>query len=223
MSAKYISKITEVFLANKNPENAVMMKRYMKDNFEFLGIKTPLRRELTKPYLSKSGIPPIEKIEEIARKFWKKPEREFQYFAMDLMGKRPQKFGPEILPFYEYLVLNKSWWDSIDFIAANLIGPLFKNYEDLIGETLPRWYQSGNIWLQRSIILFQLKYKKETDTSILFEYSLKLADSNEFFIQKAIGWALREYSKTDPGAVKKFVSKNKLSNLSEREATRHIT
>ena len=194
----------------------------MKDKFEFLGIKSPLRRELSHPFLKKSILPPLSSIVPITTQLWKKPEREFQYFAQQLISKYLQKVNSGFIKHLEYLIITKSWWDTVDFIASNLVGPHFNNFPELLHPISEQWCTSNNMWLQRASLLFQLKYKEKTNAPLLFNYIKKHKDSNEFFIRKAIGWALREYAKTDPESVLKFVNFNTLSGLSKREALKNI-
>ena len=122
----------------------------------------------------------------------------------------------------EYMIVKKSWWDTVDHAASDLTGPYFKLFPEQIIKITGRWNGSDNFWLQRSSIMFQKKYRKDTDTLLLSKYILLHTDSKEFFIQKAIGWALREYGKTDQAWVKRFVQQNKLSPLSKREALKSI-
>jgi 3-methyladenine DNA glycosylase AlkD len=122
----------------------------------------------------------------------------------------------------EYIIENKSWWDTVDFIAKKLVGRYFIEYPEYRDEFIEKWLKSDNIWLQRTTILFQLAYKEETDVKLLFDIIKKLKDIDEFFIQKAIGWSLREYSRTDPDKVEKFIKENDLSNLSSKEGMRII-
>lgn len=120
------------------------------------------------------------------------------------------------------MIVEKSWWDTIDFIAVNLVGPYFKQYPDQIPTVTQGWMASQNIWLQRTCILFQLKYKNNVDLVLLDGFIQQLKDSREFFIRKAIGWMLREYSKTDADFVIQYLKDNKLSGLSEREALKWL-
>jgi len=198
------------------------MKAYMKNKFEYLGIKTPERRELSKPYLTKDTLPPVEQLWSITQEFWTLPEREYQYFAMGLCTKYLKFIEKDWISHYETLIINKSWWDTVDFIAATLVGHYFKTFPYQIPLITEKWMQSGNLWLQRSCLLFQLKYKEETDTNLLVSFIKPLADSKEFFIAKAIGWALREYAKSNSDWVLNFVQHNTLQPLSKREAIRRI-
>jgi 3-methyladenine DNA glycosylase AlkD len=120
------------------------------------------------------------------------------------------------------MITQKSWWDTVDFIAATMVGNYFKKYPEMIKPVTDKWMVSQNMWLQRSCLLFQLKYKAEVNTDLLASFILSLSVSREFFITKAIGWSLRQYSKFDPQWVINFVSKNSLQPLSKREALRLI-
>jgi 3-methyladenine DNA glycosylase AlkD len=141
---------------------------------------------------------------------------------MILLEKKSKKAGVQTAELIEQLIVTKSWWDTVDALAAIHAGALFSRYPELVKLYIPRWMKSGNMWLQRSAILFQLKYKKNTDETLLFDCMRQLSGSREFFIRKAIGWALREYGKTNPAAVMDFVARQPLSPLSYREATRRI-
>lgn len=124
--------------------------------------------------------------------------------------------------FSKISLLPISWWDTIDVIAPKILGSWFKRYPEHIKPTITRWLKSDNIWLQRSCVLFQLKYKEKTNTQLLSSVIDQLKDSKEFFLRKSIGWVLREYAKTDAEFVKDFVNSRELSPLSRREATKHL-
>lgn len=215
---EYLTDLINSFLKCANPAYAVQMRKYMKDKYAYFGIKSPERKELYKIHYRKHGLIPEQSMEEIVKWCWDAPEREFQYFAMESLGKTVKKVEKNIIEIYEYMITHKSWWDTVDYIAINLIGAYFIKYPDEIEKITKRWMNTGNKWLQRSCILFQLKYKSQTDTALLKSFILPLTTDNEFFIRKAIGWALREYSKTNPDYVVQFVEQNTLSGLSEREA-----
>ncbi|MFT6151359.1 MAG: 3-methyladenine DNA glycosylase AlkD [Flavobacteriales bacterium] len=121
------------------------------------------------------------------------------------------------------MITNKSWWDTVDLITTNLVGNYFKLFPEQIIPITKIWMESDNIWLQRTCLIFQLKYKEEIDTDLLTDYILQLKDTKEFFINKAIGWILREYTRTNPEWVIDFVNKHELSNLSKREALKLIS
>ena len=124
--------------------------------------------------------------------------------------------------FFEWMAKHNAWWDTIDFIAPKLMGEYFKQFPDERKKWINKWLVSDNFWLQRCAILFQLKYKQETDLGLLADIIQKLSSSEEFFIRKAIGWVLREYAKTDPVWVRAFVANHELSNLSRREAMKYL-
>ena len=218
----YIRQLVEIFRQNANPKNAEPMSKYMKNLFPYLGIKTPERRELLKQFFKEHGFPEISDLKQIVPDLWELPEREFQYCAVGLLNKFKEKCDKDIIDLYEYLIITKSWWDTVDGIASWLVGSLFKKYPEMIKPYTEKWMNSGNMWLQRTVILFQLNYKDKTDIKLLFPNMKKCLDSKEFFIQKAIGWALREYSKTDAQAVINFVENNELAPLSKREALKWL-
>jgi 3-methyladenine DNA glycosylase AlkD len=141
---------------------------------------------------------------------------------MELFFRYNRKVEELWIDHYEYMITSKSWWDTVDFVAATLAGNYFRVFSHRILPVTGRWMKSGNIWLQRSCLLFQLKYRKETNTTLLTSFILPLAASREFFIAKAIGWALREYSKTDPGWVREFVKNHPLQTLSRKEALKRM-
>ena len=205
-----------------DPSKAVQMKKYMRNQFEFLGIPSPDRKIHERAFLKENGIPEYDNIESVVLDLWEIPEREFQYFALSILDRSLKKMPGKYIHLFEKLVVRKSWWDTVDFIAPQLIGFHFRKYPEDIHEYTEKWLDSGNIWLQRSCILFQLKYKKDTDLKLLYYIIDRLKNSNEFFIQKAIGWILREYSKFDPDEITRYVKNTQLKPLSAREAMKVI-
>lgn len=203
-------------------EQAGPMKAYMKDNFPFLGIKTPRRAELMKQFLTEHGLPGLDELPAVVRELWALPEREYAYSAMQLLDKLRKRLTAEHLPLLEELIVTKSWWDTVDYLAAHPVGDILAKHPELIPAVTEALIESDDIWLQRTAILFQLHYKQRTDARLLFDMILRCSESKEFFIRKAIGWALREYAKTDPAAVRRFVGETPLSPLSVREALKHI-
>lgn len=218
----YLKPLEKAFANAADAEYAVSMKRYMKDNFEYMGLKSPIRREIQSKFLKERAKPDAEDLPATVKYLWSKLFREYQYFAMDLAGKYARKAPEDFIELYEFLCENKQWWDSIDFIAKSLVGVHFLSYPHLKEKYLKKWTDSSDMWLVRTAILHQLGYKKDTDKAYLFEVCRRFAPSKEFFIRKSIGWALREYSKTDPESVEKFVAEEDLSNLSRREAMKVI-
>jgi len=218
----YLKEIQKTFRNERNSLTARQMKQYMRNKFEFAGLKSPLRRSLQKDFLQKYSIPDINSMFKIVERLWELPEREFQYFALEMLYKRIKKVDREAIEYFEDLIVKKSWWDTVDYLAASHVGIHFMRFPDLIPSYTSRWMDSGNIWLQRSCLLFQLKYKESTDLELLYTFINKLKDSDEFFIRKAIGWVLREYSKTDPEEVLRYVNQNALKSLSRSEALKII-
>ena len=218
----YVVNIISELSKHANPENASYMKAYMKYKFEYLGIKSPQRRDLTKPFLAKTALPSSSKLWGIMQELWEQPEREYQYVAMELAARYSRVVEKAWIDQYEFLIVTKSWWDTVDFIAATLVGNYFNIFPEMIDEVTDRWMISGNIWLQRTCLLFQLKYKDEVNTELLASFIKELCYSREFFIAKAIGWALREYSKRNPSWVLEMVDSTDLQPLSKREALRLI-
>lgn len=196
------------------------MAKYMKNQFPFLGLKKPDRTALSKGFLNEK-----KKDKEIDWDFifrcYELPEREFQYLAIDYMSKVANLFQPDDMKRIEKLITTKSWWDTVDAISP-IVGHIAMKYPEIKETILTKWMESDNIWLKRVSILFQLKYKDKTDTEFLKKAILKNANTNEFFINKAIGWALREYSKTNKEWVRSFIENNKLSKLSVREGSKYI-
>ena len=218
----YLDPILAAYLVNANSQNKAPMEAYMKTRFIFLGIKSPERAKLNQIFFKEYGYPVSNNLSSLIKILWSRPEREFQYFGMELCGKFKNKFHEENLILIEYIIINKSWWDTVDFIASNLAGGYFKTYPAKIKETIARWIKSENMWLRRSALLFQLKYKMEVDEDLLAKNILICKDEDAFFIRKAIGWSLRQYSKYNPEWVKRFVSTHELSPLSNKEALKWL-
>ncbi len=194
------------------------MAAYMKDQFAFFGIQTPPRRLATLAILRAYPGDPVE----AARELWALPEREYQYVAVDLLRQHHKRLKRSDLPALEGLVQEKSWWDSVDGLAVS-IGKLVAREPDLV-KRMDALIDAPDFWLRRIALLHQLDRKEKTDTARLFDYCLRCADEREFFIRKAIGWALRQYARTDPLAVRDFLDahRERLSGLSFREAAKHL-
>jgi 3-methyladenine DNA glycosylase AlkD len=218
----YIIPLVSLFNQHADPAQAAPMKKYMRDQFEYLGIKSPQFKLLMKEHIAEHGLPPADELDEIARELWSLPQREFQYAATSLIGRMEEKLPKGFAKTFEYLITHKSWWDTVDSLAGGIIGVYFHRFPDMQAKTLAKWRKSDNFWLRRTCILFQLNHKKETDFDLLCDIIRENLGSQEFFINKAIGWALRQYARTDPQAVKKFVRATDLNPLSRREAMKHL-
>ena len=223
LKMKYkLQALTDRYEKHAKPEKGRQMRAYMKDQFDYLGLPSPLRRELSKGFYAEYGYPELSQLKSVVMECWQMPYREYKYFAMELLVKMKKEAGHDAIHLYELLITDQSWWDTIDLIAPSLVGYHLQQYPEERIDYINKWVGSGNIWLQRSSILFQLNYKTDMDTRLLTGIILKLKDSKEFFIRKAIGWILREYSKTDPGFVVRFVQSHELSGLSHREALKWL-
>jgi len=218
----YLRPLILQFEQHANAAHASGMKAYMLNQFNFAGIKTPLRDSIVHPFLKEHKLTSATMLEKIVKELWKMDHRELQYAAIDLFKTHHALWKPGSIKMIEYCITHKSWWDTVDGIASDWLWTFFELYPELKLPVTKTWNQSNNIWLQRSSLLFQKRARKNTNTQLLSTYILHLSSSKEFFIQKAIGWALREYSKTDPDWVSNFVAKSKLAPLSKREALKRI-
>lgn len=205
-----------------NQENAVLMEKYMKGLFPFIGLKSPERRSYSKDFIHAFQDITIDDCKQYIMKLWGLPEREFQYIALDILVKKKKQLDVQHTDMIEFVITTKPWWDTVDAIAGHLVGALFLKYPNLIESKGEKWLVSEHMWLQRTMILFQLKYKEKTDEELLFTIINKTMHINEFFIQKAVGWSLREYSKTNPASVLRFIESHPLSNLARREGLKYI-
>lgn len=194
----------------------------MKHHFPFYGIKSPQRKEVLSPYLRTAGKLPYEKSIHLVYSLWERRERECQYAALAIFEKQKKNLPITAKEDILYFVTHKSWWDTVDHLASHMSGAYFQHYPELLSSTLQQWITDENMWVRRTALLTQLKYKDKTNKDLLFSLIEECMDENEFFIKKAIGWALREYSKTDREAVESFVARQSLAKLSEREALKWL-
>ncbi|MDJ1499993.1 DNA alkylation repair protein [Xanthocytophaga agilis] len=218
----YIYPLTERYQKQRNTAYAQAMSQYMRNQFEFFGIKHPQRRILDKQFIREYGLPTKVNLETILPELWQQTERELQYFAIDLAASCNYYRQESSLDLIEKMIIQRSWWDTVDAVSSGLVAPYFRYFPEKMHTIAYQWIASENTWLQRVAITFQRKYKKLTDQELLFDLIRLRADSKEFFIQKGIGWALREYAYTNPEVVRDFVSVQCMSNLSKREALKHI-
>ncbi|MFV8333432.1 DNA alkylation repair protein [Flavobacterium sp. GSP14] len=219
----FILALENAFQANGNPENAFAMAKYMKNNFPFFGIKTEERRRIFKEIWKENKVAVSANARRIALDLYSKSEREFQYCAIEILIKELKgNYIKEDIQLIEKLISDNSWWDSVDTIAKYILGEYLLEFPSETKKVITQFSDSQNMWLNRSAILFQLSYKQKTNADFLFSECLKQAHSKEFFIQKAIGWALREYAKSNPEAVTAFVKNNTLKPLSTKEALKNI-
>ena len=220
----FINDLEIAFKENGNPENAFAMSKYMRNHFIFFGIKTEERRLIFKGICKENKNEIVGNPREIALKLYSKPQRELQYCAIEILIKQlKENYKKDDIQLIEKLIITNSWWDSVDTIAKNILGEYLIEYPLETKKVIERFSNCENMWLNRSAILFQLGYKQKTNFDLLKSECGKHKNSNEFFIQKAIGWALREYGKTNPEAVRNFVASTNLKPLSKKEALKNIS
>jgi 3-methyladenine DNA glycosylase AlkD len=217
----FVVAIKEAFYALDNPENAYWMRWYMREQYPYIGIKKPERTVVFKAIYKEHGRG--EDWFEVCSELFALPEREFQYAAMEYMLKAKKCWDSRIPELIDRWVDAKTWWDVVDVLAPKVLSEYFMLFPEQRDKWVALWMKSPIFWHQRLCILFQLNYKAKTDLVLLSQVILALNTSKEFFIQKAIGWALRQYARTDADWVRDFVEANSLMPLSKREALKHIS
>ena len=215
-----VEELLENLKAVANPDDAGAMKAYTKNKFEFLGVKTPARRKLAKAFFKQQTDSVIDW--NFINEAWKNPYRELQYAALDYLESRKKLLTPSDLPHLKKLAQTKSWWDTIDFLDR-LVGPIITRFPETKA-TILSWSCDEDIWLRRLAIDHQLLRKEETDTELLENILVNNLGQTEFFINKAIGWALRDYSKTNPDWVRDFIERHQaeMAALSIREGRKYL-
>jgi 3-methyladenine DNA glycosylase AlkD len=229
MIEETVSQLTEFFEPFRNTKRAQTASAYMRDQFPFIGMRTEIRRSA-----QKSWIDSLKTLEDrtpdsyrdrwlIIRALWEKEERDYQHVAIDLLNSWPKKFFFEDDAIeLEWILNQKSWWDSIDSIASNYLGKWALVFPEKARETFEKWRYHESFWLQRSCLIYQLKYKDEVDSAYLENLIQQMNDNKEFFIQKAIGWSLRQLSKYKPEEVVQILSNNPIKGLALREASKYL-
>jgi 3-methyladenine DNA glycosylase AlkD len=202
-----------------DPARAAPMRAYMKDQFAFLGLPSPVRRAAVKDLIVRHSREP-EALLATAEELWQLPEREMRYTAIDLLRHHHKRLSCAHLPQLQGWLLRDSWWDTVDGLSA-VIGRVVLAERGAQAE-MDAWVAHPDFWVRRSAMLHQLGWRRETDAERLAGYALLLAPEREFFIRKAIGWALRDYARWEPGFVREFLAehRDKLSPLSWREASK---
>jgi 3-methyladenine DNA glycosylase AlkD len=221
LADRFLDRLTESFETARDPARAVPMAAYMRDQFPFLGIPRPALNALTRAALADLDRPGEADLTAVALACWRRPEREYQYVACTLLRRHVRACTDGFVSTARHLIVDKAWWDTVDTLAAHLIGPLVLRYPALAATT-DAWLLDPDRWLVRTALLHQLTFKEQTDQRRLFHYCATQAGHPDFFVRKAIGWALRQYAHTDPEAVRGFVSghQHRLAALSIREALR---
>ncbi|MET8678956.1 DNA alkylation repair protein [Streptomyces sp. NPDC004647] len=218
-----LRRLTSAYPRAADPVRAAEAAAYMKGIAPFLGIRTAERRGLSRRVLAGTPRPAEADCAAIALRCWELPEREYHYFAVDYLRRHAVRCSSGFLPVARHLVATKSWWDTVDALAAHVVGPLVAA-DPKLTSAMDEWIADDDLWIARTALLHQLRFKGATDADRLFSYCLRRAGHPDFFIRKAIGWALREYAKTDPEAVRSFVesARDRLAPLSVREALKNL-
>lgn len=215
--------ILEVFSAHRDPSRAEGMSAYMRHRFPFLGISSPERRRLAQTALAGLPKPTERDLLEFARACWERPEREYQYAAIDQLRRATKRLSEGFLGELRWMIVTKPWWDSCDPLSGTVVGGIVKRFP---GSTsvMEEWISDDDLWLRRAALLHQLKWKEECDQERLFRFCALTMHETEFFIRKAIGWALRQHARVAPADVTLFLTENRrrLSGLSFREAAKHL-
>ena len=217
-----VQKVASLLRKRADAEKAVEMAEYMKTDMAFYGVQAKPRDEIVREVKRDIALDSREAYEELVGALWEQPHREEKYIAIRLARRFSKFITFESLPLYERLIREGGWWDFVDEIAGHLIGRVLATSPEATWPVLDTWLEDDDMWIRRTALLAQKRQKEQTDEAKLFRYCLACADEDEFFIRKAIGWALREYSYVAPDAVREFVRQNRdrFSGLSIREATK---
>ncbi|MFD7438464.1 DNA alkylation repair protein [Streptomyces sp. NPDC059861] len=218
-----LPRLTAAYTAAADPARAAPMRAYMKDVAPFLGLTTPVRRALSRTVVEDTPRPDEADCTAVALRCWQLPEREFHYFAVDYLRRHVSRCSSGFLPVARRLVTTVPWWDTVDLLAAHVVGPLVAADPGLKTD-MDAWILDDDLWVARTALLHQLRYKERTDSERLFSYCLRQSGHPDFFVRKAIGWCLREYAKTDPDAVRDFLARERgrFAPLSVREALKNV-
>jgi 3-methyladenine DNA glycosylase AlkD len=216
-------RITAALEPARDADRAAPMEAYLRHRYRFLGIAAPERVALVRAALAGTARPTAAEVLDAADVLWRRDEREYQLVAAGLLHRWVAILPSSALSRVEVLLTTRSWWDTVDELAIHVVGGLVRTDPGLVA-VMDRWIDAEDIWLARTAILHQHRWKAATDQNRLFRYCLRRAPDTEFFLRKAIGWALREHSRTDPDAVRRFVTAHhdELSGLTRREALKRI-
>lgn len=214
----WVANVRAALSAVADPARAVDMRAYMKGVAPFFGVSAPVRRAAVRPL----GKPTVDELPSVARALWAEPEREFAYVAVDWLEHATRKGPVSLIAVIEELVRSRQWWDTVDGLAAS-VGNLVPRYPELVA-TMEQWVHDEDFWIARVAILHQLGRGEQTDTERLFRFCLARAHEKEFFVAKAIGWALRDFAWHRPDLVAAFVREHReeLRPLTIREATKNL-
>ena len=210
--------------SSRNDEKAVVMKAYMKDHFDYFGIQSKKRKEIQKRFFSENiNTSGPEQKRKCVLDLWCQPQRECQYVALDYINTWSKKeYSREDIELIYHLITTKSWWDTVDGLASNFMGKYFNLFPEEIESIISNWRNDEDMWVRRACLLFQLKYGKNTNKALLYSLIDQYLPDKQFFIQKAIGWTLRQYSKFDPQSVRDYLKDKELGSVARREAYKYL-
>ena len=218
---QYLQLVTERFVEEGDPIRAEQQSAYMKHQFAYCGLAAPRWMALAKAFYVTYGMYTGKELEKFVTLCYDQEYREIQYVGLEMMQHRLPEQNKSWIRVLEKCIKTQSWWDSVDWLAK-LVGMHFRRFPELQHEYANKWIASDNMWLQRVAIIHQLFYREETNEKLMFDMISRVADSKEFFLRKACGWALRQHAKVRPQQVRSFLKKQPLSNLSIREAMKQL-
>ena len=207
-----------------DPALAPGQQAYMKSSMPFLGVRVPDVRRLARAAARSSPPADLEALGDVVRRLWDEAtHREERYAATELTAVRLARGRLEFLPLFEHMAVTGAWWDHVDEVAHR-VGTVLAVHPEEVEPVVRRWIASDDLWLRRVAIICQLDRQADTDLALLTAAIDAASDSPEFFLRKAIGWALRQHAKVDPDWVRSFVAEREqvLSGLSRREALKHL-
>lgn len=215
----FADEVAGVLAPLADPARAAAMRAYMLDQFEFLGLPAPVRRAAAKALVARPWVSPLALLE-AAGQLWQRPEREYRYTAIDLLARHRRLLSLDHVADVRALLETDPWWDTVDGLTGVLGKVVFATRGQAM---MDDWVADASLWVRRAAMLHQLGWRLETDRARLFGYAARLAPEKEFFIRKAIGWALRDFARWDGAAVRAFVAAHEdvLAPLSRREALKH--
>ncbi len=217
-----VVKVIEEFRQAADSERAVGMAAYLKNQFPCFGIPMPERRAIGRELLQQSKQAAVPEVFAAANMLYLQPERECHYLAIDLLEQNYFRFTYEEFQLLYSLIDQHAWWDSVDALRK-VLSLWVKGNRQYLDEVMERLLAADSVWQRRTAITLQLMWKEQTDTAWLVRSILRNNDDPEFFIQKAIGWSLRDYAWTNPGWVRRFIAEHRLSKLAAREGGKHLS
>jgi len=211
--------------AAANPANAVQMQKYMKSQTPYRGVNAPAQRKIYAQAVKQYPVKSSDEYQSVIEELWDNGSYREEKYAAFYIADRYKKFQTlDALDLYRHLIVSGAWWDLVDGVASHLIGNLLQKHTQEMKKVLYAWIEDKDLWIRRTAILAQIRLKNETNWEMLKYFCEKCLTEESFWIRKAIGWALREYSKTNPSAVRDFVQQNasRMSTVSLREARKYI-